>query len=66
VPPGLSERQHVRMRWYLILMGICLGLIVSAWTVVRTFSVPTALAMSAIAAVIPPVAAMVANRHGGG
>jgi hypothetical protein len=54
------------MRWYFVLMGVCLALIVSAWTVVRLVSVPTAIVMSAVAAVIPPVAAMIANRHGGG
>ena len=66
VPPSLSDRQRVRMRWYLIMMGVCLALIVSAWTVVRLVSVPTALAMSAVAALIPPLAAMVANHHDGG
>jgi hypothetical protein len=66
VPPGLSDRQRVRMRRYFWIMGTCLALIVSAWTVVRLVSVPTAIVMSAVAAVLPPIAAMVANRHGGG
>ncbi len=44
-----------------MLMGICIGLIVPAWTVVRLVSVPAAVAMSLVAAVIPPIAAIVAN-----
>ena len=54
------------MRGYLLMMGVCIALIVSAWTVVRLVSVPIAIAMSAVAAIIPPVAAMFANRQGGG
>jgi hypothetical protein len=45
-------------------MGICLVLIISAWTVVRLFSVGAAVVMSAVAAVIPPFAVMVANMRG--
>ena len=59
--PGLSERLKVRKRRYLILMGTCLALIIPAWTVVRLYSVPAALIMSFVAAVIPPIAAIVAN-----
>ncbi len=66
VPPSLSDRQRVRMKWYFLMMGTCLALIIPAWTVVRLVSVPTAIAMSAVAAVIPPLAAMVANHHDGG
>ena len=62
---GLHERQRVRMRRYLTLMGVCLVLVVLAWTVVRLFSVELAIAMSVVAAVIPPVAAFVANRDTG-
>ena len=51
------------MRWYLSLMGVCLTLIVLAWTVVRLFSTGLAVGMSAVAAVIPPVAAIVGNWH---
>jgi hypothetical protein len=61
VSPGLSARQRTRRRRYLVLMGICIGLIVPAWTVVRLVSVPAAVAMSLVAAVIPPIAAIVAN-----
>ena len=42
-------------------------LILLAWNVVRLWSVTAAVVMSVIAAVIPPVAAIVANsgRRGG-
>lgn len=56
-----------RRRAYYLLMGTCIVLILLAWNVVRFFSVPAALIMSAVAAVLPPVAAIVANfgRSGG-
>ena len=66
VRPGLHERQRVRLRRYLALMGVCLTLIVLAWTVVRLVWVDLAIGMSVVAAVIPPVAALVANRGSGG
>jgi hypothetical protein len=50
---------------YLLLMGVCLLLIVLAWNVVRLWSVPAAVAMSAVAALIPPIAVIVGNRGGG-
>ncbi|KAB2348886.1 DUF3099 domain-containing protein [Actinomadura rudentiformis] len=53
---------------YAIMMGTCLTLFVLAWSVVRLFSPPAAIAMSVVAMVIPPFAAVVANwnvdRHG--
>ncbi|RKN37921.1 DUF3099 domain-containing protein [Streptomyces hoynatensis] len=52
-----------RRRRYFLLMGICLALFVSAWTVVRLWSVPVAIAMCVVAAAIPPVAAITANRR---
>jgi hypothetical protein len=61
VPWSFSEQQRVRRRRYLVLMAICLTLIVLAWTVVRFWSTPLAVAMSLVAAVLPPVAAIVAN-----
>lgn len=61
VPPGLEERQRVRRRRYLWMMGVCLALIVLAWNVVRFWSTGAAVAMSVVAAVIPPIAAVVAN-----
>ncbi|MGN6251004.1 MAG: hypothetical protein ACTHNS_04220 [Marmoricola sp.] len=53
-------------RWYFWLMGTCVLLIVLAWNLVRFWSVPAAIAMSAVAAVIPPVAVIVGNRDGHG
>ena len=47
-------------------MGTCVGLILLAWNVVRFWSVPAAIAMSVVAAVIPPAAAVVANWGRGG
>jgi hypothetical protein len=62
---GLSERQRRRRRWYFALMGTCLVLILLAWNVVRLFSPAAAIAMSVVAAVLPPLAAIVANRDFG-
>jgi hypothetical protein len=63
VPPGFDERLRTRQRWYFTLMGICIVLILLAWNVVRFFSTDLAIAMSAVAAVIPPIAVVVANWH---
>lgn len=46
---------------YAWLMGSCLVLIGLAWFVVRLWSVPVAIGMSAVAAVLPPIAVIVAN-----
>jgi len=56
-----SERLRRRRRWYFALMGTCLTLIVLAWNVVRLWSTTAAVAMSVVAAVLPPVAALIAN-----
>ncbi|WP_326698953.1 DUF3099 domain-containing protein [Streptomyces sp. NBC_01754] len=53
-----------RRRAYFLMMGGCLALFVSAWAFVRLWSIPAAVAMCVVAMVIPPVAAMVANRRG--
>ncbi len=53
-----------RKQAYFGLMGTCILLIVLAWNVVRLWSVTAAVVMSAVALVIPPVAAIVANRRG--
>lgn len=66
VPLGLSDRQRVRKRRYLALMGLCLTLILLAWNVVRLYSTSAAVAMTLVAALLPPIAAIVANRHDGG
>ncbi|MDT0544168.1 MULTISPECIES: DUF3099 domain-containing protein [Streptomyces] len=55
-----ARRRHA----YFILMGACLTLFVSAWGFVRLWSVPAAVAMCVVAMVIPPLAAIVANRRG--
>lgn len=62
VPLPLSEQQRRRRRRYLEIMSACVVLIVLAWTVVPQFSMRLALAMSLVAAVLPPVAVIVANR----
>ncbi|MEU4652382.1 DUF3099 domain-containing protein [Streptomyces sp. NPDC023723] len=53
-----------RRRGYFVLMGICIALFVLAWGVVRLWSVPAAVGMCVVAMVIPPFAAIVANRRG--
>jgi Flp pilus assembly protein TadB len=63
VRPGFSARQAQRKRRYFAIMGPALVLVVLAWNVVRLYSVTAAVVMSAVAAVLPPVAAIVANRH---
>jgi hypothetical protein len=42
-------------------MGGCLLLILLAWNVVRLWSTTAAVVMSVVAALIPPVAAIVGN-----
>jgi hypothetical protein len=55
-------KRQKRVRAYVWLMGTCLTLIGLAWFVVRLFSIPVAIGMSCVAAVIPPIAVIVANR----
>ena len=50
-----------RRRAYFWLMGSCLVLILLAWNVVRLWSTAAAVGMSVVAALIPPVAAIVGN-----
>ncbi|MCE7080393.1 DUF3099 domain-containing protein [Streptomyces sp. ST2-7A] len=59
---GISYER--RRRRYFALMAICLTLFVGAWAVVRHWSVPVAIAMCVVAAFLPPVATIVANRRG--
>jgi uncharacterized membrane protein len=54
--------RRTRHRRYFVLMGTCVVLIVLAWNVVRFWSVTAAVAMSVVAALIPPVAAFVGNQ----
>ncbi len=65
-PEPVGEPSAARKRAYFWLMGTCIVLILLAWNVVRFWSVPVAVAMSVVAAVIPPVAAIVANWGRGG
>ncbi|MER0246852.1 DUF3099 domain-containing protein [Streptomyces sp. HSW2009] len=53
-----------RRRGYFLMMGACLTLFVLAWAVVRLWSIPVAVGMCVVAMVIPPLAAIVANRRG--
>lgn len=46
------------------MMGTCVVLFVLAWSVVRLWSVTAAIVMCVVAMLIPPVAAIVANRKG--
>jgi hypothetical protein len=48
-------------RRYFVLMGVCITLFVLSWAVVDRYSVLAAVIMSAVALVIPPFAAIVAN-----
>jgi type II secretory pathway component PulM len=50
-----------RERAYLVMMGVCVLLIVLAWTLIWRYSVTAAVVMSALALVVPPLAAIVAN-----
>ena len=56
-----SERLRRRQRWYFALMGVCLVLIMLAWNLVRLWSTTAAVAMSVVAAVLPPIAVVIAN-----
>lgn len=56
-----SERLSRRRRWYFALMGVCMALILLAWNLVRLWSTTAAVAMSVVAAVLPPIAVVIAN-----
>lgn len=60
------HRQLGAHKAYFVLMGSCVLLIVLAWNVVRLWSTTAAVVMSAVAAVIPPVAVIIAGRDRGG
>jgi hypothetical protein len=57
--PGVSLAARRR---YLAMMAVALTLFVLAGTVVRPLSVPAAIGMAVVAMLIPPVAAIMANR----
>ena len=54
-------QRRSRQLAYFALMGTCVLLILLAWNVVRLWSVPAAVVMSVVAAVLPPAAAIVGN-----
>ena len=62
-PPAVHvlATTRVRRRRYLIMMGLCVLLLVLAWGWIRVYSVTAAVAMSAVAALIPPFAAVITN-----
>ena len=59
--PRVPQPPRRDRRLYFVLMTVCIGLFVVAWAVVRRYSVVAAVVMSAVALVIPPFAAIVAN-----
>lgn len=58
--PG-PEPSHRTKKIYFVMMGTCLGLCAIAWAVVSHYSTIAAVIMSAVALVIPPFAAIIAN-----
>ncbi|GAA2742958.1 hypothetical protein GCM10010440_20320 [Kitasatospora cinereorecta] len=48
---------------YFVMMGVCVGIFALAGAVVRFYSVGAAIAMCVVAMVIPPLAAILANRR---
>jgi hypothetical protein len=56
----MMERAR-RRRAYFWLMGSCIALILLAWNVVRLWSIAAAVAMSVVAALIPPAAVIIGN-----
>lgn len=57
--PVITER--TRQRRYFALMGTCLGLLLVAWVGIRPYSTGWTVALTVVAMVIPPIAALVAN-----
>jgi Protein of unknown function (DUF3099) len=55
-PPSRRDK-----RLYFVLMGVCIGLFVLSWAVLDRYSVVAAVAVSVVALVIPPFAAIIAN-----
>lgn len=63
--PGAPVRSDLvrRRRWYLALMGTCAVLVALAWNLVRLWSTDVAVGMSVVAALLPPIAVIVANSR---
>jgi len=51
----------MRNKLYFILMGLCVGLFVLSWTVIRLYSVTAAVVVAVVAVAIPPIAVIIAN-----
>uniref|UniRef100_UPI001F40B31A DUF3099 domain-containing protein n=1 Tax=Streptomyces albidus (ex Kaewkla and Franco 2022) TaxID=722709 RepID=UPI001F40B31A len=62
-PQYAGDMYARRRKRYFVLMTTCLVLFISAWSFVRLWSVPAAIAMCVVAAVIPPVAAITGNKR---
>jgi Protein of unknown function (DUF3099) len=61
-PDGAGPQPSRRdRRLYFALMTICIGLFVLSWAVLDRYSTVAAVAVSVVALVIPPVAAIIAN-----
>jgi ABC-type transport system involved in cytochrome bd biosynthesis fused ATPase/permease subunit len=58
-------RLATRKRVYLAMMGVCLLLIVLAWTVIYRYSTIAAVVMSVVALFVPPFAVIIANASSG-
>ena len=61
MPESPAPGDRHRRRLYFAIMVPCLTLIVVAWTIVQFFSTTAAVAMSVVAMVLPPFAAIAAN-----
>ena len=64
--PRRAVTERTRQRRYFALMGTCLGLLLVAWVGIRPYSTTWTVALTVVAMVIPPIAALVANagwRH---
>ena len=59
--PRKRASEQTRRRRYFVLMSLCLLLIGFAWGLVRFYSVAAAGAMTVVAALIPPFAAIITN-----
>jgi drug/metabolite transporter (DMT)-like permease len=59
--PHTPAPTRVRRRRYLAMMGVCVVLLILAWGWIRLYSVTAAVIMSAVASLIPPFAAVLAN-----
>ena len=59
--PAGPQPSRQDKRFYLVLMTVCIGLFVLSWAVLDRYSRIAAIAVSAVALVIPPFAVIIAN-----